>query len=155
MTTETIVHDNGMSASVGNLIAVLGDLTDLLGAETEALADRAPARIADLAERKERLALAYSDQVKTLRAEPGVLHNADPAAQKQLEKLSKRFNEVLDKNKTALGLAKRAHESLARSIGKAVAKSETTAKGYSGTGAYKHKEAVRPNAIPVAIDQQI
>ncbi len=151
---EMIVHDNGTSACVGSLIAVLGDLADVLGAETDALVRRQPARIAELADRKEKLALAYADQVKTLRGRPAALRNAEPSSQRQLESVSKRFHAILGENMNALSVAKRAHEGLARAIGKAVNKSETATKGYSGNGAYRHREAVRPNTVPVAIDQQ-
>ncbi|HUY68199.1 MAG TPA: hypothetical protein VMV79_02740 [Alphaproteobacteria bacterium] len=138
---------------VVSLIALLGELVELLNSEPDLVLGRKLDAHRQLLKRKQKLALDYRTGMKSLMAQPDLLKNLPEDTRRVLRTLGQKLADSAERNARALRTAVVATQRLIQNIITAV-KDEVLPKG-----AYKNPAQIQgaysPTCTPVAVRRSV
>jgi len=140
---------------IEGMLEVVQRLSTLLATEIDAVRERTPQRVADLAAEKEYLALTYSDQVKALKSNPGMLAKAEESRLGRLRGAIDGFRRVVNENARVLGTAKTANERFIKAVSEAVSERTRPAVTYSKSGVLGLTSRGSAGGLSIALDQSV
>ncbi len=121
----------GVGARILYLIELVESLGEIVAGETEVLATRRPRSLAGTQSEKERLAAAYEYELRQLKADPGWVGAADPAAVGRLKRAVEIFDAIMRRHARCLVTVKSISEGMIQAIAEEVQRKRQPVTGYN------------------------
>ncbi len=141
---------------VVSTVALMDELASVLDAEFEIVTKRKMREHADLLKRKQRLAIDYRANMRTIGAQPDLLKNMPAEAKKAIRDAAKRLAKATDANARMLRAAVDATRTLVQNI-VALVKSEALPEQTYKNHARAHLElgSYSPTCKPIAFNRTV
>ncbi|MFN3229554.1 MAG: flagellar basal body protein [Asticcacaulis sp.] len=121
------------SERVEQILTLTETLTEHLMQETEAFSNHRPQDAAATLEQTQKLANMYRHESARIKANPGLIAEADPALRDRLKSATLAFQDALERHAVAVDASKVVTEGLVRAMAGEVATTRPTASGYGPT----------------------
>ncbi len=119
-----------VGARLSRLTELVESLGEIVTRETELLATRHPRSLADTQSEKELLAAAYEYELRHLKADPGWVDGADPAAVGRLKQAVECFDAIMGQHARRLVTVKSISEGMIQAIAEEVQRKRQPVTGY-------------------------
>jgi len=141
---------------IAEVIGVTEQLSRMVAEESELLRARRTQEIGARHQEKARLAELYRVELEALRAEPSWLEAAAPGEVDRLKAATRRFHDVLERNRRLVIAAKTVTERMFKTIGEEVAKRQRPVNGYDHGAVLRTIPNVdRMPAAAIAVNQVV
>ena len=132
---------NESNEYIGQLVELIDHLGQAVSRETNLLAEKRPRDLDQFAEERERLTIAYQDQIQSIRSNPILIQGASDDVRTKLKLAMKEFHDLLNEHRRAVFAARTVTQRLISSISQEVSKRDRPVAGYN-----RHAKVPQPSA---------
>lgn len=151
--------DSGADQRIAGIIAVLNRLSEIVTQETALLQHRRPQALNESNAEKERLAATYAQELRAIKANPGLIKSASDAEKEALKTTMANFREIMDEHARRLIVVKSVTESMVQAVAEEVHKRKNPVNGYGRNAALQSattgQYGTTQSATPLAVNQVI